>query len=197
MSNLPYLRAALISTFASVACQSAVAQPISGQLAPFEAVSLQGGGEVIVRRGAAHQVRVVRGDPAALEITSVWRRGLRIRCRPNACRNNSPQIEVTTPRVTALAVDGGGSMRVEPGFAPLGSLAVSVNGGGHINTVPLSAANVAASVNGGGNIMTQARSSLAASVRGGGVIGYYGAPQVATTIHGGGVVEPIGGRRRR
>jgi hypothetical protein len=166
-------------------------------LTPFEAVSLEGGGEVVIRPGTRHGVRVLRGDPRALEITSVWRRGLRIRCRPNACRNFTPRVEVTAPRVTALAVHGGGSLHVERGFAPQSDLAVSVHGGGHVDTTQVSASNVAASVMGGGKIETHARSSLAASVHGGGLVHYHGAPQVATSIHGGGAVEPIGGGRRR
>lgn len=165
--------------------------------APFQAVSVSGGGEVIIRRGASHNVRVVSGDPRALEITSTRGRGLRIRCLPNACRNFTPRVEVTTPSVRALAVHGGGHMYVERGFGPQSAIALSVHGGGHIDTTQLSASNVAASVVGGGNIETRARSSLAAAVRGGGVISYYGAPQVATSIQGGGVVQPASAGRGR
>lgn len=165
--------------------------------APFEGVSVAGGGEVVIRPGPSHGVRVVRGDPGALEITSSRRQGLRIRCRPNACRNFSPRVEVTTPYVGALAVHGGGYMLVERGFRPQRNLALAIHGGGHIDTSALAAANVAASVVGGGNIETRAGSSLAASVRGGGAISYYGAPQVATSIQGGGSVQPAGAGRDR
>ena len=163
----------------------------------FDGISVAGGGEVIIRRGPTHGIRVVRGDPAALEITSSGRNGLRIRCRPNACQQFSPRVEVTTPFVSALAVSGGGYMLVDRGFGPQRDLALSVNGGGHIDTSELAASSVAASVSGGGNIETRAGSSLAASVRGGGAISYYGAPRVASSIQGGGAVQPAsaGGHR--
>lgn len=180
-----------------VTAATACAAPAYVSRAPFEAVSVAGGGEVIIRRGAAHGVRVIRGDPRALEITSAPGRGLRIRCRPNACRNVSPRVEVTAPVVRALAVHGGGYMYVERGFGPQSSIALSVHGGGHIDTTQVSVSDVAATVSGGGNIETRARSSLAASVHGGGVIRYFGAPNVATSVHGGGVVRPMSADRDR
>jgi hypothetical protein len=162
----------------------------------FDGISIAGGGEVIIRRGSSHGIRIVRGDPAALEITSTRQSGLSIRCRPNACRHLAPRVEVTTPFAGALAVNGGGYMLVERGFGPQRDLALSVRDGGHIDTTALAASSVAASVSGGGNIETRAGASLAASVRGGGAISYYGAPRVATSIQGGGAVQPAstGGR---
>ena len=156
---------------------------------PFEAVSLTGGGEVIVRRGSDHRVRVLRGDPAALEIASTRRNGLTIRCRPNACQGETPRIEVTAPVVRALAVRGGGRIVVDRGFAPQSQVALAVHGGGEIDSSRLGADSVAASVTGGGDILASARSSLAASVRGGGLIRYLGDPTVATAIQGGGAVR--------
>lgn len=207
MSDLPNRAAMLLTALAALAAQPLLAHPHDSEpaavpadlsrLAPFEAVSVEGGGDVVIRHGSRHGVRVLHGDLRALEITSVARRGLRIRCRPNACRGYTPRIEVTAPRVRALAVHGGGSMHVERGFAPQSDMAISVHGGGHVDTTQLRVSDVAASVMGGGKIETSAGSNLAASVRGGGHIGYLGSPQVATSIQGGGVVEPIGGWRRR
>ncbi len=167
------------------------AQPSYSHFGAFEAVSVEGGGEVVIRPSSGHSVRVVRGDPRAVEITPVSRRSLRIRCRPNACRNVSPRVEVSMPAVRALAVRGGGYILVERGFAPQRSLAVSVHGGGHVDSSDLRAGDVAASVSGGGHVETRAATSLAASVRGGGSISYYGSPrQVAVSTSGGGVVSP-------
>ena len=167
----------------------AVAQMPTARVTPFEAVSIEGGGEVVVRPGPRHSYRVVAGSPEALIITSQRNRGLRIRCRPNACRGHSPRVEVTAPRVTAFAVHGGGSMRIERGFAPLNSIALAVHGGGVIDSRAVEATHVAASVHGGGTIRTHARQNLAANVNGGGSIIYSGSPaNVATAIHGGGSV---------
>ncbi len=158
----------------------------------FDGISITGGGQVIVKRGPSHNVRIVRGDPAALEITSTRQSGLSIRCRPNACRHFTPRVEVTTPFVSALAINGGGYMLVERGFGPQRDLALSVRGGGQIDTTALAASKVAASISGGGKIETRAGASLAASVRGGGAISYYGTPQMATSIQGGGAVHHAG-----
>lgn len=172
---------------------TAIAALPAAEVIPFEGVSLEGGGEVIIRPGARHGYRILRGSAAALEITSERNRGLRIRCRPNACHNYTPQIEVSAPRVTALAINGGGSMRIHRGYAPQGAVAISVHGGGLIDTRALDVTDVAASVTGGGTVLTNARSSLAASVRGGGSIIYSGgARHVATSIHGGGSVRQAG-----
>lgn len=158
-------------------------------VAPFDSVSLEAGGEVVVRPGAVHSVRVVRGDPRALEITT-RRNSLRIRCRPNACRNSVPRVEVTSPSpIRALAVNGGGRLRVERGFGHQRDLALAVRGGGEIDALRLSAASVAAAISGGGNIQTHARSSLAATIRGGGLVSYLGDPSVTSAIQGGGAVR--------
>lgn len=168
---------------------ASAAQPQLAQVTAFEAVSAEGGAEVVVRPGPRHGYRVVAGSPNALEVTSQRNRGLRIRCRDNACRGQKPRVEVTAPRVTAFAVRGGGSMRIERGFAPLNSVALAVHGGGLIDARAIEGADVAASVHGGGTIQVRARRNLAASVNGGGNIIYSGpVANVATSINGGGSV---------
>lgn len=178
---------------ALVTTSAAIAQMPGAQVAPFEAVSIAGGGDVSIRPGPRHSYRVVAGSPDALIITSERNRGLRIRCRPDACRGQKFKIEVTAPRVTAFAVHGGGSMRIERGFGALRSVALAVHGGGLIDSTALDATEVAASVHGGGTILTRVRANLAASVHGGGNIIYSGSPtNVATSIHGGGTVTRSG-----
>lgn len=203
---------------AAAAAAAAVAQAPAAQVTPFEAVSLGGGGEVIVRPGPTHSYRITRGSPEALIITSDRKRGLRIRCRPNACTGPGPRIEVTAPRITAYAVHGGGAMRIdrgsypvdslalavhgggtmhlERGSPPVNSLALAVHGGGLLDARAITATHVAASAHGGGTILTHVRSNLAASVHGGGNIIYSGSPaHLATSINGGGSITPAGGRR--
>ena len=189
MSRLFALVAALFLSAITVS-ETALAAPADIAVAtPFEAVALKGGGELIVRRGSAHRVQVLRGDPAALEVTSTRRNGLTIRCRPNACRSRTPQVLVIAPEISALAVDGGGRIIVERGFAPQSKVALAVHGGGQIDSSQLGANSVAAAVVGGGSILAFARSSLAASVLGGGLIRYLGDPTVTTAIQGGGAVR--------
>jgi hypothetical protein len=174
---------------------AATAQLQSAQVTPFEAVSIEGGGQVSVRPGSRHGYRIVAGSPGALIITSQRNRGLRIRCRQNACHGQQLRIEVTAPRVTAFAVHGGGTMRIERGFAPIDSIALAVHGGGLIDSRAIAATNVAASVHGGGTVLTLGGRNLAASVHGGGNIVYSGAPaNVATSVNGGGSVTRSGSK---
>lgn len=176
---------------ASVAATSTAAAAAGERVhvAPFSAVAVAGGGRVTVRPTRKHEVRIVRGDLRTLEIRVSDRQGLKIRCRPNACRGEPPHILVGTPSVTALAVEGSGSILVAPGFADQKHAAGAVRGGGQIDMRNLRAHNVAASVDGGGSIFTGSASNLAATVKGGGVITYRGTPRLASVVRGGGDIR--------
>lgn len=171
---------------ATTAAGPASAQP--SRLAPFDAVGVEAGGQVVIRPGPTHSVRIISGDPRRIRITSD-ERGLWIRGCELGCYGSDPRFEVVMPVVKALAVHGGGEIRIAPGFARRGAVAASVRGGGRIETLALPADTVAASVQGGGEIVTRAENSLAASVHGGGLITYSGSPHVAAATSGGGSVR--------
>lgn len=196
MDRLFAFLAALILSTITLSSASLAAPADATALVPFDAVSVESGGDVVILPGATHNVRMVRGDPSAVRIISTRGRGLQIRCRPNACRGQAPRVEVTAPAIRALAVHGGGRIYVERGFRPQGDVALAVHGGGQIDASELGAATVAAAVSGGGDILTHPQSSLAASIRGGGLIRYLGDPSVATAIQGGGAVRMASSRNR-
>jgi hypothetical protein len=153
---------------------------------PVETISMSGGGEIVVRYGRSHQVRMVRGSGANVSVSDG---SLSVQCTGN-CGNVS--VEVTTPRVEALAIQGGGVIRVAAGFPRMPELALAIHGGGRIDARMLPATSVAAATRGGGTILTTAESDLAASTSGGGEIRYWGTQNVATSIQGGGHVTPGG-----
>jgi hypothetical protein len=114
--------------------------------------------------------------------------------RIDVCDRDCPphyrlRVEIQSPRVPDLAVDGGGEISVANGFAPEGHLAAAVNGGGKIDARAVEAADVTAAVNGGGDLFVRARSTLTGAVRGGGVVRYWGNPSVTTAVAGGGSVQ--------
>lgn len=158
----------------------------------FDALELRGGGSVVIRRGERHRVTLIRGnlETTAVELDTARgnERSLVIRACRTSCRDYDLRIEIVTPDIDAVAITGGGAVRVEPGFARQGNLALAVIGGGAIDATALPASNVAASVRGGGSIRTAPTAALAASVSGGGAILYSGNPQVVTSVHGGGAV---------
>lgn len=154
----------------------------------FDAVSVTGGGDVLVRYGRTHHVRILRGHgPGALVSTSNG--ALSVNCQ-RECRGLL--VEVTTPHVEALAINGGGSIDITGDFPVTADLALAIRGGGRIDARQLPARTVAAATHGGGTILTSARDEIAATTTGGGNIRYWGNATVASAIQGGGRIEPGG-----
>jgi hypothetical protein len=161
----------------------------------FQSIELNGGGRVVIRHGAAQRVTILNGssDYTGIRVVRRSREGSN-RLVIQACNARCPQhyilrIEIVTPDVSAVAINGGGEILVDPGFPPEEDLAAAVDGGGAIDLRALPARNVAASVSGGGALLVNARDSLAASINGGGAIRYWGNPTVSSSIDGGGIVR--------
>lgn len=183
-SVLPLFAFALV---ASVPAVGAEIMPVS----PFDSVELRGGGDVTVVPGPAQRVTIVEGSSQFTRVYVERRGELKI----DACNERCPEhyrlrIQIESPRVPALAVDGGGDINLAGGFAPQRELTLAVNGGGKIDTRAVDAADVTAAVNGGGSLLVRAQASLTGAVRGGGDVRYWGNPQVTTAIQGGGSVHP-------
>lgn len=157
---------------------------------PFHAVELHGGGHVTLHRGGAQRVTLNQGST---QYTSFYVDGdgnLVI----DACRHSCPsgrydlQIDIATPDISGLAIQGGGSITGDADL-PVRKFGASVEGGGNIDMRAVHAQSVNASVEGGGHIQVFAQSDLTAAVEGGGVIEYWGKPQLHTAISGGGFVR--------
>ncbi len=189
----------LITAATSVA---AVAQTVV-PLQRFDAVELSGGGEVILRYGPVQRVTIVEGNTQISDIRVEGREERRVgrntmisgndRLVISPCRQRCPEryklvVEVQTPDIDALAVRGGGMIRVREGFRPASNVAVAVSGGGQIDARALAAASASAAVNGGGAAMVGPSSRLSAVVNGGGMVRYWGNPRVSTVVSGGGTV---------
>ena len=172
----------------------AAAPALAGEVVPvpyFNAVGLRGGGDVVIVPGPVERVTILEGSSRFTRIYVEHQGSLRI----DACDGPCPpfyrlRIEIESPRVPVLAVDGGGTMSVAPGFAPERHLVAAVNGGGRIDTRAVATADVTAAVNGGGELLVGAASSLTGAVRGGGDIRYLGNPVVTSAIEGGGSIRP-------
>ncbi|HEY0131726.1 MAG TPA: DUF2807 domain-containing protein [Allosphingosinicella sp.] len=179
--------------FSVVAAQTAPAAETVA-LPRFDGIELKGGGSVVVRQGAVQRVTLVEGSTSHTRIRVEPRaRGGPDRLVIDACKVQCPQnyrlrIEIVTPDVSAVAVDGGGRIDVATGFSPRRHVSAAVNGGGQVDLRALPALDVAAAVNGGGHLKVTATASLAAAVNGGGAILYWGDPQVSSSIRGGGAV---------
>ena len=116
----------------------------------------------------------------------------------DACDKRCPsrydlEIDIVTPDISGVAIDGGGEIEAQSGFPAQDSISVAVNGGGDIDLHAIKAAAAHAAVNGGGKIELTAEHQLNAAVAGGGEIVYHGNPQVNEAVQGGGSVERAGG----
>jgi hypothetical protein len=167
------------------------AEPVP--VAPFRSIELHGGGVVTIAPAARQRVMLLEGSTQFTRIR-VERDGKLVidSCNEHCPRDYHLRVQIESPRVSGLAIEGGGIMTTENGFRPQNDLGVAVNGGGKIDVRSIEAGHVGAAVNGGGVIMVRARSALGATVNGGGVIRYWGDPAVATSIQGGGAVRKGG-----
>ena len=160
-------------------------------VAHFSSVELRGGGNVAIPRGPAERVTIVEGSSRFTRIYVDRHGSLKIDvCNHDCPRNYRLRVEIQSPRVPVLAVDGGGVINVGGGFGAVSALTLAVNGGGKIDTRAVSARDVTAAVNGGGQLFVRASSGLTGAVRGGGLIRYWGNPAVTSVIDGGGSIQP-------
>lgn len=179
----------LLPLAASLSSSALAAEPVA--VPAFDSVELRGGGAVVFTSGPAQHVTLVNGSSAYTHFRVDSRRKLIIdACDGNCPRHYNLQIRIELPAVVPSAIEGGGTITAEPGFAAQSQGAVAIDGGGVIDFRSVRFAEVAASVNGGGKIMVGPADHLAASVSGGGEVRYAGNPEVVTSINGGGRVRP-------
>jgi hypothetical protein len=171
----------------------------SGEVVPvgqFDSVGLHGGGHVVLRYGATERVTLLKGSTQYTHVYVENGHDLRI----DTCNDRCPmqydlEIEIVMPRVSAVAIMGGGHIESAPGFPTQGMITAAVHGGGNIDIRAIDAADATAAVNGGGRIRLHSDKHLTAAVNGGGSIGYWGAAEVTSAVNGGGSVHREDGGR--
>jgi hypothetical protein len=192
----PIRLSAALALFAFAAPAPAAAETVV-PVGKFNSIQLRGGGEVRLRYGPVQRVTILKGSTAYTTV-SLKSDGGRARAPDrlviDACNNRCPrqydlEIEIVTPDVQAVAVQGGGTIQTAGRFPARDSLAAAVHGGGHIDVRSAEVASIAAAVHGGGTIYARPQAALAAAIKGGGDIRYWGDPQVVTSIEGGGHVR--------
>lgn len=162
----------------------------------FDSVELRGGGHVILRYGESQRVTLLAGSTQYTRFEV--RDGHRLVI--DACNADCPmqyrlEIEIVTPHVNAVAIDGGGHIESAPGFPAQSAITAAVNGGGSIDLRSIDAESGTAAVSGGGKIHIRADGHLTAAVNGGGSIAYSGPAALTTAVNGGGsVYREDGGR---
>lgn len=163
---------------------------LAAQAAAFDRIALDGGGEVIVRRGARAEVVLREGDRAYSHVEIADGRLSVRRCARHCPRGYRLRVDVTAPAIAALAVSNGGRIRVDQGVPASEGLSARIEQGGAIDLRALRLGALAASVASGGQILARVDGTLDASVDQGGQILYWGRPRLRHAIRGGGVVAP-------
>ena len=127
-------------------------------VSPFRSVELRGGGDVTIVPGPVQRVTIINGTTQFTSFTADGRGKLRIdACNERCPRNYNLRIQIETPRVPDVAIQGGGTIGAERGFSPQDHLAAAISGGGTIDLRAVDAFEVAAAVNGGGSIAVRPR----------------------------------------
>jgi len=175
-------------TIAAVAVPALASESIP--VPTFREVQIRGGGMVDIVPGPMQRVTLVEGSTQFTRFHVDSNGQLKI----DTCADRCPQIyrmrvEVQSPSVPDVAVNGGGIITVGRGFSPQRHLEAAISGGGKIDTSDVDAATVGAAINGGGDILIRARDALSAAVNGGGLIRFRGHPQVSSAVRGGGLVR--------
>lgn len=161
----------------------------------FNALELRGGGTVTIRQGAVQRVTVIRdtGGKSQVEVVNRGDGGKLVlsSCRGVCWGPNHFEVEVVTPVMSSVTINGGGHILAEGAFQPQGAVSAVIHGGGVIDLKSMPAQAASAQIHGGGKIVVAAQNSLSAGIYGGGSIRYLGQPSVSSSIHGGGSVDPI------
>lgn len=185
-SLVPFFTAAIVASAPALA-----AEPVA--VPAFRAIELHGGGIVMITPAPVQRVTLLEGSTQFTRVRVDREGKLEIHaCNERCPHNYHLRIQVETPGIKGLGVNGGGLMTTANGFARQKEIGVAVNGGGKIDARSIDATSVGAAVNGGGLVLVRTNGTLGAAVHGGGEIVYWGSPTVATSIAGGGAVRKGG-----
>jgi hypothetical protein len=169
------------------AAAPSAASPVSVE--SFHSVELRGGGHVMLRHGAVQRVTLVEGSTQFTRFHVKHEGQLVIdACKANCPRHYDLEIEIVTPHIDGVAIEGGGKIESDRSFGRQDAIGVAIQGGGHIDVRSIDAGHADAAVDGGGHIALRAEQSLEAAVNGGGNISYWGNPSVTSAVSGGGNV---------
>ncbi|HEY2068501.1 MAG TPA: DUF2807 domain-containing protein [Rhizomicrobium sp.] len=186
MSPLRILLASTAIVSLAGLAQAQTAVPVSH----FDSVELEGGGHVVLKHGDVQRVMLIKGST---QFTTFETGSNSHKLTIKTCNRDCPEqydleIEITTPDIPAVAIEGGGHIESDGAFPGQHAVTAAVHGGGNIDLRSINADDATAAVDGGGHIELRAEKHLTAAVNGGGHIGYAGNPEVTEAVNGGGSV---------
>ena len=178
--------------FALAASAPAIAQeniPVSG----FRSVELKAGGDVSIVRGPVQRVTLLNGSREFTQFRMRESGTLEIAtsCSSRCPHNYNLRIQIESPNVPDVAVQAGGTIKVQPGFAPQRDVSAAINAGGTIDLTAVPVQQASTAINAGGDIYVRPSGHLNVAINAGGDVHYAGDPQLATAIVNGGNVSRL------
>ena len=155
----------------------------------YHAISLRGGGHVVLRHGVTARTDFVKGDARYTSVAVKDGTLVIVNCPTRCPRDYEMTLAVAAPDIRILSVRDGGAIEALGDFPEQDGLRVAVGEGGAIDGRAIAARAVTASVDQGGAIYVMPRAELTASVSHGGQIVYWGNPKVTRSILDGGVIR--------
>ena len=160
------------------------------RVAPFRAVALHSGGEVLLRHGTTQRVTLLKGDADCARVATDDAGRLVIeKYSPQCHRRYDLQVEVVAPQFEDVAVTDGGHISSFGDFPGQPEIRTAVRNGGSVDIRSIPVDKVFASVAEGGRILVMPQKLLTASIANGGQITYWGEPRVEKSIQHGGAIN--------
>ena len=161
----------------------------------FNAFELRGMGHVIIRHGDVQRVTLLKGDSSVTQIHPDRSDSHRIII--DACRDDCPSnydllVEIVTPSIASVAIDGSGKIETQGEFPGADRLDAAINGSGSIDLRGIAAAKSDTAISGSGEIRVRTVHTLNAAISGSGEILYWGSPTVSSSISGSGTIRSAG-----
>lgn len=161
----------------------------------FKSVELRGTGHVIFRHGDTQRVTLVKGDNSITQIHPDRRDSDKLVI--DACRNDCPSdydlvVEIVTPSISGVAIDGSGKIETQGEFPGTDRLDAAINGSGTIDLRGIAADRSDTAISGSGEIRVKTNRTLNAAISGSGTILYWGSPAVSSAISGSGTIKGAG-----
>ena len=163
----------------------------------FHSVTIEGMGHVTFVHGAQQRVVLKSGDTDNTKIY-VKDGDLVFKSCPGkgwfGWNNSCPMgyelnVEVTTPDLSGVEIDGSGKFDTQGGFPQQQKLAIEINGSGNVDLMDMPAASTDVAIHGSGKVHVNAKNDLDVEIAGSGSVVYGGNPHISQTIMGSGEVK--------
>ena len=187
----------LLSLAAFALATGAASADTTVPVGQFHSVTIEGMGHITFVHGAQQRVVLKDGDTGNTKIY-VKDGDLVFKSCPGkgwfGWNDSCPMgyelnVEVTTPQLSGVEIDGSGKIDTRGGFPQQPKLAIEINGSGNVDLMDLPAASTDVAIHGSGKVHVTAQHDLDVEIAGSGSVVYGGNPHISQTIMGSGEVK--------